>query len=216
MLASRWFWLTLLVPVLTGACGCRTHSTIADKEKLSDIKVEPNMHGDEPTSVLFDLTPSTSSTEASGFRSYDCSYPAKGRIARFRLQFKQGHTIQDEPIPVATGEGKFVAVPSSDNSALLADLRRALQASQVPSHSSRIAELPFSAVVFGEKMSRNADGSYSAKPPGNWIVIKIFLPKDGDQGQVFLNLNPNQGKGEFSLKDSDYGDYLLTELAKVL
>jgi len=99
---------------------------------------------------------------------------------------------------------------------LLANLRRALQASQVPSHSLRIAELPFSVVVFGEKMSRNADGSYSAKPPGNWIVIKIFLPKDGDQGQVFLNLNPKEGKGEFSLKDSDYGDYLLTELAKVL
>src|SRR5262249_12842937 len=141
---------------------------------------------------------------------------AKGRIARFRLQFKQGHTVDDEPIPIATGEGKFLVVPSSDNSALLADLRKALQATKVPSPSSRMAELPFSAVIFGDKMSRNADGSYSAKPPGNWIVIKIFLPKDGDEGQVFLNLNPNEGKGEFSLKDPDYGDYLLTELAKVL
>jgi hypothetical protein len=46
--------------------------------------------------------------------------------------------------------------------------------------------------------------------------VKIFLPKGGDDGEVFLNFDAVLGKGEFSIKDSDYGDYLLRELAKVL
>jgi hypothetical protein len=49
------------------------------------------------------------------------------------------------------------------------------------------------------------------------MTIKLFLPKGGhDQGEVFLNLNPLLGKGEFSLKDSDFGDYLLKQFAQVL
>jgi len=34
--------------------------------------------------------------------------------------------------------------------------------------------------------------------------------------EVFLNLNPALGKGEFSIKDPEYGDGVLQELAKVL
>jgi hypothetical protein len=34
--------------------------------------------------------------------------------------------------------------------------------------------------------------------------------------EVYLNLNPVLGKGEFSIKDPDYGDGVLLELAKVL
>lgn len=49
---------------------------------------------------------------------------------------------------------------------------------------------------------------------GNWIAAKLFF--GGDQGEVFLNLNPALGKAEFSIKDSDYGDYVIGELAKVL
>ena len=48
-----------------------------------------------------------------------------------------------------------------------------------------------------------------------WIVLKLFLPKGGDKGEVFLNLNPVLGRGEFSIKDEDYGDYLLRQFAKV-
>ena len=44
--------------------------------------------------------------------------------------------------------------------------------------------------------------------------MKIFLA--GDQSEVFLNLNPTTNKGEFSIKDVDYGDVVIAELAKVL
>jgi hypothetical protein len=68
----------------------------------------------------------------------------------------------------------------------------------------------------GEKLSREKDGSQSPDPPGDWTSMKIFLPKGGDDGEFFLDVNPVLGKAEFSVKDSDYADYVLRELAKVL
>ena len=38
----------------------------------------------------------------------------------------------------------------------------------------------------------------------------------GDEGEVFLNLAPALGKAEFSIKDSDYGNFVVGQLAKVL
>jgi hypothetical protein len=45
--------------------------------------------------------------------------------------------------------------------------------------------------------------------------MKIFLGQGG-QGEVFLNINPILKKGEFSIKDSDCGDIVLSQLAQVL
>src|SRR5262249_9779853 len=120
-------------------------------------------------------------------------------------------------IPVAPGEGRFLAVAGSDNSVLLQDLKKALDAKHMPGHSPRTAELAFDAVVLGQKQSRGPSGGFSSKPRGGWILIKLFFLKGrDDEAEMFLNLNPVRGKGEFSIKDSDYGDYLLREFAKVL
>ena len=45
-------------------------------------------------------------------------------------------------------------------------------------------------------------------------MTKVFLA-DGE-GEVFLNLNPKEEIGEFSVKDEEYGSVVVTELAKVL
>ena len=65
-------------------------------------------------------------------------------------------------------------------------------------------------------MSQATGGGFGAKPPGNWTAIKIFLGAGDQEGEVFLNLNPKIGKGQFSMKDAEYGELVLTELAKVL
>jgi hypothetical protein len=201
--------------VMVGVNGCRPSS--ANQEKLSNIKVEPNLQKtEELLTVMFDLKPSSDLPASAHSQLYDCTYQARGKSAKFRLQFGQKGLISDDP-PVASGEGKFLAVKGSDNSALLEDLKKALDATRVPTNSQRIAELAFDAVILGQKQSRSPDGSFSENPPGDWITIKLFLPKGkGNEGEVFLNLNPALGKGEFSIKDSDYGDYLLKEFAKVL
>ena len=38
----------------------------------------------------------------------------------------------------------------------------------------------------------------------------------GDVGEVFVNINPVMRKGQFSIKDPDYGDIVLGYLASVL
>ena len=57
---------------------------------------------------------------------------------------------------------------------------------------------------------------HSDNPRGDWVLIRLFLPKGGDDGEVFLNLNPVLGKAGFSIKGSDYGNFLMEQLAKVL
>ena len=109
-----------------------------------------------------------------------------------------------------------MAISGSDNSALLEDLLKALGAAHVPAHVARTPELAFDAVVLGERLSRGASGGWVVWPAGDWKSVKIFLPPGGDDGEMFLGLNPVTGKGEFSIKDADYGDYLLTHLASVL
>jgi hypothetical protein len=209
---QRLFPLAILCCFLAGANGCTKSGTVSEQDKPSQIKTEVRAEGDEPPSVMFDIK---LSSQAGSSPLYDCSYQARGKIARFRLEFKQNGPKAGD-IPIAFAGGKFIAVKGSDNSALLEDLKSALDARQIPMNSTRIAELPFDAAILGEKQSRTSTGAYSANPPGDWVLVKLFLPKDGDEGAVYLNLNPILGKGEFSIKDSDYGDYLLKEFAKVL
>jgi hypothetical protein len=46
--------------------------------------------------------------------------------------------------------------------------------------------------------------------------MKAFLSEGESEGEAFLNFNSAVGKAEFSIKDSDYGDFVMAELAKVL
>jgi len=110
--------------------------------------------------------------------------------------------------------------PHTHNSHLLSRSthgeNRTLTAKKLPINAKRVSELPFDAVVLGENQSENTDGGFADKPAGKWTVIKLFLPVGGDEGEVFLGINPTAGKGEFSMKDEEYGDYLLKEFARVL
>jgi hypothetical protein len=56
-------------------------------------------------------------------------------------------------------------------------------------------------------------GSFTSSKPGNWIAVKLFLA-DGE-GEVYLNINPAIGQGEFTTKDPEYGEVVLRELASV-
>jgi hypothetical protein len=114
------------------------------------------------------------------------------------------------------GEGKFVAEPGSDASVLLADLMKALQAKKLPAKVKRVSNLPFVFVSLGRNNSQAPDGGFNTNPTGNWTPMKIFIGEGEHEGDVFLNLNPFIKKGQFSIKDSDYGDIVLARLAQVL
>jgi hypothetical protein len=99
---------------------------------------------------------------------------------------------------------------------LLADLRKALQAKNQHQTAATKSSVQFTFANIGEDLSQAPGGGFGTKQPGNWTALKIFLG-DGDQeGEFFLNLNPRTGRGQFSMKDPDYGDLVLGELARVL
>ena len=198
----------LLALLTTPACKRRAEPP---EEKASSPAFESNLRVDAPPTVMFDLKPPKTGTTT----VYDCTYTARGKTARFRLEFREGGRTSTD-LPVAWGQGRFVPVANSDNATLLKDLKTALDAKHIPARAERIPELPFDTAVLGERQSRSSAGGFSSTPPGDWVLIKVFLPKGGDDGEVFLNLNPVLGKGEFSIKDSDYGDYLINAFAKVL
>ena len=121
--------------------------------------------------------------------------------------------------PFQVGKGVFLRAEHSDPSALLPELARVLGAHKKLTTVRHVSQLPFGAAFLGENMSRvvEKDGSSSAfatTPPGGWQAMKVFL--GAKDAEVFLNLNPSAGIGEFSPKDEDYGDDVLHELARVL
>jgi hypothetical protein len=182
-----------------------------NSDKPSDVKVEPA--GPFEGAVAFEIRPIDS---RSGSRQWLATYAAAGKIAKFRIELGPGHAgdEEDKTLHVSFGKGRFLGEPGSDASAFLVDLKKALEAKTLPNKVVRVTSLPFEFAVLGENQSRSSDGGFNTKPPGDWTAMKIFVA-DGE-GEVFLNLNTAGNMAEFSIKDSDYGDIVLAQLAKVL
>jgi len=182
-----------------------------DSGRPSDTKVEPS--ASYKGAVAFELTPVGN---ASGLRQWLATYAAAGKTAKFRIELGPSHAgdDQDKALHVSFGKGRFLSEPGSDASVFLVNLKTALEAKTVPNKVTRVASLPFEFVILGENQSRTSDGGFNAKPPGDWMPMKIFLA--GGEGEVFLNLNPATNRAEFSIKDPDYSDIVLAELAKIL
>lgn len=135
------------------------------------------------------------------------------------MEFGPAKTVggkDSKDFPMKVGEGRFVAEPGSDASGLLYDLKKALEAKSLPSKVQRLESLPFTFVNIGDNLSQAATGGFNVELPGSWTAIKIFIGEGEQEAEVFLNINPVIGKEQFSIKDPDYGDLVLAQLAKVL
>jgi hypothetical protein len=189
---------TLLL-LLTGCSRGERRSSVADT------------YIPDASSVAFDIEPIKGS---SGSQQWTATYTSQGKTAHFRIELGVSHPSKDSSIK--SGEGRFVAEAGSDASALLADLQKALEAKNLPKSSGRIANLPFEYANLGDNLSQASGGGFGTKPPGNWTAMKIFIGEGEHEGEMFLNINSTIKKGQFSIKDPDYGDLVLAELAKVL
>lgn len=172
-----------------------------------DLPIEEH-YGDAEGSVGFDVTSPAGSPTFDASTTWEATYRSTGHMARFKIAFDRPQETTSTPIPLSFGKGKFLAVPESDSSALIAELKKQLEAKSVPAGVARVQSLPFEYVVLGRYQHRDANSKV------NWITMKLFF--GDDEGEVYLNLNPAQGKGEFSIKDPDYGDFVVKQLAKVL
>lgn len=168
-----------------------------------------------PGAIAFDIKP-LPSTE--GYE-WLATYQDQGKIARFRIELAKAHSLDDKEsrtFDIKSGQGRFIAEPGSDAGALLNALKAVLEAKSFPAKVHRVSTLPFTFVTFAQHQSQATDGGFSSNPPGNWAPMKIFIGEGEQEGEVFLNLNPVLSKGQFSIKDPDYGDIVLRQLASVL
>jgi hypothetical protein len=110
--------------------------------------------------------------------------------------------------------GSIEHVQGSQPTEFLRQLAAALGAEKPKVLKQSASRLPFSVAILGTNQSHDLGGSFSDNPPGSWIVTKIFLAND--QAEVYLNLDPRGGIGEFSIKDEEYGNAIIQELSKVL
>lgn len=170
----------------------------------------------DPGSVGFDIEPVQPDNSS---QQWLATYSSQGKIAKFRIELGATKPLSDKEsrdFDIQQGEGSFIAEPGSDASILLADLKKALEAKKLPSKVQRVRSLPFTFVSLGKNQSQASDGGFNVKPPGNWMPMKIFIGEGEQEGDVFLNLNPVIKKGQFPIKDADYGDTVLAQLARVL
>ena len=167
-----------------------------------------------PGSVGFDITPLN---DQNGTLRLLAKYPARGRLAKFIIEFGPATKVSDsQTFPVESGKGRFLVDPESDASALLSDLQKALEAKAVPAKIRRAKSLPFTFVNIGDNLSQAPGGGFNANPPGGWTAIKIFIGEGQQESEMFVNLNREIAKGQFSIKDPEYGDRALKQLATVL
>ena len=152
--------------------------------------------------VGFDIKPLEGQN---GSVRFEATYESRGKLAKFAIEFGSTRTVESkgpEDFPMGTGVGRFVAEPGSDAAVLLADLRKALEARAIPGKIQRVQALPFTFVNLGDNLSQAPGGGFNANPPGGWTAIKIFIGEGEQEGEMFVNLNPAIGKGQFSIKDS--------------
>jgi hypothetical protein len=147
----------------------------------------------------------------SGYHSWLASYQEKGKTAKFII------AIQDQP---KTGQiasftkGVIKHVADSQPEPFLHQLSVALGGhGKVPS-AKHVDQLQIDLAILGAMQTKLPGGGFSGKPLGNWITMKAFLAED--TGEVYLNLNPEQGIGEFSMKDDSYAEIVLGALGSVL
>lgn len=182
--------------------------------KSQTIDVEPYLPS--TGAVAFELEPIPG---GNGSTLWMAVYSAKGKTARFMIEFgptKLADAVQGSNFAIKSGSGRFVSVAGSDDSALLQDLKVALEAKAIPSKVHRASSILFTFVILGEQNSQETGGGFNDRPLGHWTATKLFLGEGQNESEVFFNFNEVTRKGEFSIKDSDYGDLVLSELAKVL
>jgi hypothetical protein len=173
---------------------------------------EPRPHATSTTekdSLSFDISPVSGRPQ-----QWLATSISNGKTAKFRIELAPAIDSGQKEFPMSFGKGKFLREPGSEPEYFLADLAKVLQAAKLPQKVQKTDSLDFEYVVLGRNQSHSPDGSFGNSKNGDWTATKIFL--GDDQGEVFFNFSPMQKKAEFSIKDSDYGDFVVAEFAKVL
>jgi len=172
---------------------------------------------DDSSSVVFKIEEvSRQIVEGSDEVTWLATHDSKAGAARFKIRMILKKPSGDQPMVFS--KGAFLREKDSKPSEFLRQIAKALEANGSGTGKPKVDVLDFTVALLGQRLSRGSGpdqfaGGFTSEPPGDWIATKVFVA-DGE-GEFFLNLNPKEGVGEISIKDSDYGDIVLKELARV-
>jgi hypothetical protein len=196
------------IPILSALVGCIGKTSMPP----APLKQSVNYPGS------FRIKETASSVQAEGTEKVWSATAIRGdRIAQFRVELLIKAEKGDALFTFT--KGAFMREAGSDGKWFLAELVHLLGAKDIPEKVTPSDRLEFDATILGTSMSRQAGadqfaGSFTSTPPGHWITIKIFVA--GGEGEFYLNLNPTDSHGEISLKDEEYGNIVVRELARIL
>jgi hypothetical protein len=200
-------WLAS-VPIISALVGC------ADKtSKAPTPKQEAGVY---PGS--FRIKEISSQNEAEGTLKVWLATASRGEMStQFRIELLLKSPKGDAPFSFT--KGALMREAKSEGKPFLAEIARILEAKKVPEKTTPLDRLEFEVAILGTSLSRQPGsdqlaGSFTSNPPGPWITAKVFVA--GGEGEFYLNLNPAEGLGEISIKDEEYGDIVVQELAKIL
>jgi len=206
---NRFSAIALAVVTGTFSVACGSSSPVGSQQPAE-------RYIDVPNAVPFDIEPMPSDGKTTRWLA---THTGEGKTARFQIEFNLAKPLDDRDsrrFSVASGAGRFIAVAGSDPSAMLEALKTALEAKALPGKVRRLPELRFTFVSFGTNQSQAPGGGFRPDPPGHWTPMKIFLGEGEQEAEVFLNIDPVGKKGQFSIKDPEYGDLALAQLAQIL
>ncbi|HEX8044276.1 hypothetical protein [Rhizobium sp.] len=115
--------------------------------------------------------------------------------------------------PISFSRGAFRHVPGSRPTRFFDQLAKALTANTPRLSNAKLETLQFGIAFLGAATARIPGGGFGGGK-GDWYATKLFL--DQDEAEVFFNFNLVSGEAEFSIKDEDYGNTVLSELSKVI
>ncbi len=148
------------------------------------------------------------------------TYSSGGKHAYFHLELLlKEPSATTNKLGIIPTKGTFYHEANSDNSQLVTDLAKALEATEISKQITKTNSLPFTATILGTNLSKELGsdvraGSFTSNPKGGWTALKAFVA-DG-QGEFYLAIDSVNKKGEISIKDPEYGNIVLRELVKVL
>ena len=194
----------VVIAISLSLIGCSRHST--DRELRLAEPYSPTAGA-----VLLNILP-VHGTE--GSQGWLAAYTDESGITKFRIELDP--PVKSSDVLMSSGKGRFLAEAESNPILLLEALKKALQAKHMPTKARKTDVLLFDYIIVGENQTRLADGGFADKPKGTWTAMKIFLSHGKDEGEVYLNIDAVDHQAELSIKDSEYGDAVLQELANVL
>lgn len=205
-------YFALLAIFILATVGCRSNKPATNaNEKMDDIQVPITGTDPGPAPLPFQIASGPAEWDVSKPTEWSCFASSGNRTVKFRLQVDALHPLERE---MFSGKGRFVAEHGSDATDFLQKLASALSAKHLPKKSTQVQSLPFEIVVLGRNRAHKIPMGFSG--PGTWTAAKLFFGQGESESEVFFNLDPAHHQGEFSMKDEEYGDAVLAELAKVL